>query len=230
MAIIPWLSQVDPFAYIPGRQIDQITHRGFTVKRAPVLTRSVLWRMTITWPTMTHDERNFLDGYIERLHAGELVARVPFGFHQRRQGGGTGTPTTSATSAGADTVTTSGWGGSSPYLLRGDMVGFQSTVGGQEVVRVHRITDPLSTGDLNMNLWPPLREAVLGGQAIYFMPSTVGGSDGRLQPARNSNYLECCMALEDPSGFESNPHPSNAAGHYGNASSLAFIEVIQENY
>lgn len=230
MAIVPWISSVDPFAYIPGRLLDQIMHRGFTAKRAPVLTRSVLWRMTLTWPTLTHDERNNLDGYIERLRGSEKVARVPFGFHQRRQGGGTGTPSVSATSGGAILVTSSGWGGSSPFLTRGDMIGFQTTVGGQEVVRTHRITDPVTSGDLDMNIWPPLREAVGGGQAIYFMPSTVGGGDGRLQPAASSGYLECCMALEDPGGIELDPFPSNPAGHYGNAPAFTFLEAVQDAY
>ena len=230
MSIVPWVG-VDPQSYIPGRQVDQIMHRGFTAKRAPVLTRSVLWRQTIIYNNLDHDDRQKVDGYVDRLRGGERVARVPFGFHQRRRGGGTGTPTVSgAHVAGAIIVTSIGWSGTSAYLERGDCIGFQVTVGAESVVRVHRITDQVTSGDLDMNIWPPLREDLANGAPIYFMPSTVGGGDGRLQPAASTSYLEVCMSLEDPEAIETQPFPSNISGHYGLPSAISFIEAVQDTY
>lgn len=235
MSLVAWPTTLpDPEKYIPGRLLDQVVHRGFTVLRAPVLTRSALWRQTLVWPHLDHDERQRIDSLVELMHGEGLVARVPWGFYQRRLSGvgSLGSPSVNGLhAAGATTVTSQAWSGASPYIHVGDMVGFEISVGGQSVARIHRLRANVAAGSLDMDLWPPLREALPDQTAIYYMPSTVGGADGRLQSNATTSYLEVCMALAAPEDIEGEAFPSNPVdGHYGTPVSIEFAEVKQNSY
>lgn len=224
MAAVTWHG-VQPERYLPGREYVQIATEGFTAKRPPVLHKRFRWRQTLAFNNLTHANRNIVDGFIERMEGEVRWSRVPWGFHQVKAGGASGTPQLfGAHSAGATTLATDGWGGSSPYLRYYDMVGFEYNIGGVYVPTLHRCRGDVTSGDTTLRIWPGLRFDTNDNADIYFL--------GHLPPNNVSSlYLECAMSYADPSGLESEAFPSNlVGGHYGNPGAHSFIEVVQDVY
>lgn len=223
MAAATWHG-IQPERYIPGREYAQIVGQGFTAVRPPVITRFSLWRQTLAFNNLDHASRNIVDGFIARMEGEQGWSRVPWGFYQVKAGGGSGSPQVDgAHSAGASIILTKSWGGTSPYLRYYDMVGFEYSIGGVNVPTLHRCRGDVTSGDLNLRIWPPARFDLVNNQAIYFL--------GRLPPNNvSSDYLECAMSYVDPSSLETEAFPSNPGAHFGNPGSHTFIETVRAVY
>ena len=123
------------------------------------------WEFTVTWPTLSPDDRRELAAFLARLRgrAGRFTYS-PFWSPRRATGGGT--PVINGAGQTGATLSTRGWTANAQAMRAGDWLSYLDTAGRRRLHQVAADATADASGIAALIITPPIRRAGADGVAI----------------------------------------------------------------
>ena len=134
-----------------------IVDRSVSGQRQARLTGGHLWSAVITWTKARRDMLAPIYAFANKQIGGYGTFTIVLPNYADPVGTGAGSPVAGSASAGATTISSSGWTGAGDYLKAGDILKFSSHS------KVYQSTKDVNSGSTSIDFIPPLISAVSGG-------------------------------------------------------------------
>lgn len=123
------------------------------------------WEFTMTWPTLSPDDRRELSAFLARLRG--RAGRFTYGpFWSPRRAVGGGSPVINGAGQSGTTLSTSGWAASAQAMRAGDWLSYLDTAGRQRLHQVVADATASASGVAALVISPPIRRAGANGAVI----------------------------------------------------------------
>lgn len=153
-----------------------------------VLERNSRLGAMVEFPMQRHADYVDIYGFLADMDGWTRLTAVPFTHYREHVGNGSGSPTVSgAVAEGATQIASTGWGGSDPRIARGGMITISTSIGGVSVPRAYMLRRDANGTTPTLEIWPPVKDALAGGEAIEYAPN-----EGTL------TYMRSAMRLTRP--------------------------------
>lgn len=123
------------------------------------------WEFTVTWPTLSPDDRRELAAFLARLRG--RAGRFTYGpFWSPRRATGGGVPLINGAGQSGEVLSTSGWTPSVQVMRAGDWLSYVDTGGRQRLHQVVADASANGSGVAALTISPPIRRAGANGAAV----------------------------------------------------------------